>query len=433
MAITKKKNPKEGSKRTTVWQETDKYTLRMENGKVVCPNNNYVVCIEKDPQKDFVILNFADIQVGEVEMKTGAVFYTSAIATIKKLIKKVQPDLIITLGDQGYGEESIIRHFGSLIDSFGIPWAPTLGNHDNYERDCKVSYQADLYEGFSHCLFRSGPINLASVYSGSEALGNYIVNIVEKDDSPRGFSVVRTLILFHGGDDEDYDKKDFPGEFPVNATRYQRLSQNQLDWYTWAVKNVQAYGKKGFVPTAIFLHMPIYHYAVLAARAYNTPFTETEFKEFSTFVRKIPLERTYNDPTVWTEAYKGSYGAFHEDAGCGCPPYDDHALSYLVQWGNIKRPTTDLCLCGHDHMNNFVIKDPENGITFAYGTSTGIDPGNDPELNGGTVVTIKKDGDFDIRHEYIKLRCRKLAPWMIGAIVGGGVAALTTLLLLTLL
>ena len=180
--------------------------------------------------------------------------------------------------------------------------------------------------------------------------------------------------------------------------------------------------------------MPIYHFPILAARAYHTPFDAYSYKEFSQYVRKISLSRTYTDKNVWNEEYRDSFGVFHEEAGCGCPPYDDHALDSIINWKEgAEKPSTDLFLCGHDHMNNFVIKDKENGITFAYGTSTGIDPGNDPELNGGTVVTINSDGSFKIYHEYYKLLLKKLAPWMVATIIGASASVILLVLLLALL
>ena len=54
---------------------------------------------------------------------------------IAELIENERPDLILLTGDIVYGEFDdsgiIWTRIIDFMDSFGIPWAPIFGNHDN--------------------------------------------------------------------------------------------------------------------------------------------------------------------------------------------------------------------------------------------------------------------------------------------------------------
>ena len=57
--------------------------------------------------------------------------------------------------------------------------------------------------------------------------------------------------------------------------------------------------------------------------------------------------------------------------------------------------STDALIYGHDHVNNTVIT--YEGVMFCYGTKTGPNSYYDPEIQGGTLITVTKDG-FKIEH-----------------------------------
>ena len=88
---------------------------------------DYAVVLEKDPDEDFVVLNFADVQLEDLEYFEGPGAYSEEM--IKKLIDEQDPDLITLSGDNAWGTISYIK-LVEYIDSFGIPWAPVMGNHD---------------------------------------------------------------------------------------------------------------------------------------------------------------------------------------------------------------------------------------------------------------------------------------------------------------
>ena len=290
---------------TREWTEDDDYHLFLKDG-LVRSDKEYILCLEKDPEKDFVILNLTDIQLRLPELRKDADCVAIAEKTIRKLVEKTRPDLITVTGDQGFGDKTEILRVGGMIDKFGIPWAPVFGNADNRSDDgLSTGEQTFLYENaFDHCLLKAGPTNLATLVNGNVRYGNYIVNIVEKDDSARGFHVVRSLIFFNSGDEEPYDPQRYPGQERANKDDYSKLTSAQLSWYEWAVRGVRRYGAEGndTVPSSIFLHIPIY--------AYNEAYKAAK-----------------NPSGGWNKGYEDSVGEMRETSGT--PPYDDGVMPVI--------------------------------------------------------------------------------------------------------
>lgn len=110
------------------------------------------VILQKEPGKDFKILNLADIQLGDT-LDIGKRAYTEE--TIRRLVEETKPDLITLTGDQTWtGSQRLsVRYFVELMDSFQIPWAPVFGNHDG-EGNVDKNWIADRYMASEYCLFQ---------------------------------------------------------------------------------------------------------------------------------------------------------------------------------------------------------------------------------------------------------------------------------------
>ncbi len=368
------------------WKSEDEYLLRLDGG-VVTSNKDYVLCLEKDPTRDFVILNLTDIQLRLPEIKKDADCVAIAEKTIRRLIKTVRPDLITVTGDQGFGDKTELLIVGRMIDRYGIPWAPVFGNADNRsDEGISTGKQTFLYENaFKNCLLKAGPTNLAKLENGSIRYGNYVVNVVEKDASTNGFHVVRSLLFMNSGDEERYDPSDYPGQERANPDEYSHLTKKQLEWYAWATRGAKKYGTK--VPSTLFLHIPIFAYneAYKAAKGENG----------------------------WKKGYEESFGEMRETSGT--PPYDDGVMEAIKETGS-----TDSVVCGHDHRNNFIIT--HNGVTFCYGLKTGKGCYWDKDMSGGTVIRVKKDGTKSIRHQFCPVKVIGLPRWIYPIFFAVGVA-----------
>ncbi len=100
---------------------------------------------------------------------------------MEEVITEVNPDFIIVTGDLVYGEfddnGSCFKEFVKFMESFGIPWAPVFGNHEN-EATIGVDWQSQQLENAENCLF------LQRTLTGN---GNYTVGIMRNGEIERAF------------------------------------------------------------------------------------------------------------------------------------------------------------------------------------------------------------------------------------------------------
>ncbi|MBR5897719.1 MAG: hypothetical protein IKZ39_08925, partial [Lachnospiraceae bacterium] len=64
--------------------------------------------------------------------------------------------------------------------------------------------------------------------------------------------------------------------------------------------------------------------------------------------------------------------------------------------------SVEMILCGHDHVNNAVVK--YKGVTLAYGYSVDNEAYGDKIMHSGTqrgavLVTLHSDGTYDLQHK----------------------------------
>ncbi|MBR2281414.1 MAG: metallophosphoesterase [Spirochaetales bacterium] len=324
------------------------YALSLSSNGVVS-DKDWVVNVEKDPGKDFVILNLTDIQLGT---SAYLVEFPRIRTMISALVEKVRPDLITMTGDMSYGCGTAIYGMCSFIDSFGIPWAPIYGNHDFENSGMSPVTLAKVLGNYSNCIFKDGPKNLAvDPDYGVEAFGNYVVNIVERKND--GFQVVKSLVFFNSG---------------TNG-----ITDLQMDWYQDCVDSVQRYGKGGVVSSVAFMHIPIYEYRTAALNAY---------RHWS-----ADLATTYT-ADAWEPGYEGSFGTWHEGIG-----YRDGHEGFAEVF---KSGGTDLLVCGHNHTNCFCIE--YDGLTYLYALKTGPGCYYEEGMEGGTEIRISSEGAFSVQH-----------------------------------
>ena len=365
------------------------YTLHLEDGKVVA-NVDYVVNIDMGDRDEFRILNFADIQLDGQDVEERNSEYAFMFRTTENLVAAARPDLITLTGDQtSDGDPAGITVIGNQMDSFGVPWAPVYGNHDDaYNRKgVPIEEQSVIYRSFENCIYRDGPAGLNRILeNGSDALGNYVVNIVKVSGDE--FRIVRTLIFMNSGSREDYSTSGYTGQRPYgDGTPTACLNRNQIEWYKQMVASAQSYGDGKAVPSGIFLHIPTFGYVYAASAAFNLPIDFYNYKTWVACMNLHPYYRSFGT-TMWNTGYKDSYGVMHEVL-C-CPPYEEGMFRAMKEAGS------DFILAGHDHMNNFNIK--YDGIRFVYGLKTGRGSYNELLTVGGTLITVSSDGSVSFRN-----------------------------------
>ncbi len=312
------------------WSENQVYT------------EDYAVTLEKQPGKDFVVLNFADIQLNNVEAygKNGRI----AEKTIKKAIEDIKPDLITLTGDNSWSQMGYIR-FVQVIDSYGIPWAPVMGNHDGENGDWKEENWCALqFANTENCLFKYGPDGMG--------IGNYVINIKENG------KIIHSIYML-----DTHTSTSLP------CGGYDHLWDNQLKWYEWAVKGTNALAGET-VESSIFFHIPCIQYRDAWAAA--------QYDEAS---------GTFKNPD-----YADSFGGKEE--GICSPDYDSGFFALVKELGSTKN-----MIAGHDHVNDFSIM--YEGVRLSYSLKCGPGCYWNPAKNGGSTLTIDSDGHGTFGHYYI--------------------------------
>ena len=338
-----------GTPSTDTWSPEDAYLLE----------DTFV--LYKDPTRDFVVLNLADIQLTNADYNPLAGTAKRTFATIRRLIEAERPDLILVSGDTGCGYAFSTVQITEFLDSFDIPWAPVFGNHDHEIHDCDPAYAADVFLAAENCLFAKGPADMG--------MGNYIINVVER--TAEGDRVVQSILMMdtHGEREYTVDGK--------TVTDYDHIWQTQIDWYRWAVAGVQAYGGSTAVKSTVVAHMPFPEYA-------------DAFEEDWDFeVSARPSNPETPEKGDWKE--EDSFGVKLESVSA--PPYDLGFFGVMVDMGS-----TENFLVGHDHKNSF--STVYRGIRLTYALKTGEGCYMTKDMSGGTYLRIATDGTVTVSHRY---------------------------------
>lgn len=299
-------------------------------------SQEYAVSLEKDPDKDFVILNIADVQLFSI----NAVLATGKFAekTIDILVEKTNPDLITLSGDNAWGATAYIKLIDK-IDSYGIPWAPVMGNHDG---DFLVSefWAAYKMHEADNCIFEFGPEGMG--------YGNYIINITQNGE------IIHTLFMMdtHANVDLKYGEG---------------LTQRQLSWYKWAVEGIASQTGKT-VESSVIMHIPIPEFADAWESVHDESGNLIEPYASEPFCCRLE-EISYPDKNI---------GFF----------------DLCKELGSTKN-----IIVGHDHVNCFSIE--YEGINLTYSMKLGYGGYFDSKLNGGTVLTVSSDGKTKTEFIYV--------------------------------
>ncbi len=319
----------------TQWSADDAFTT-----------DSYVEVV-KNPDEDFVILNLADVQLEDDEIYGAEGEETAKL--IDELVNSKKPDLITLSGDNAWDTVAYLELI-KWIDSYDIPWAPVMGNHDGQGLISEF-WAAYLYSEAENCLFEFGPEGMG--------YGNYIINITENG------KIIHTLVMMDTHDDADYELDD--GSV---ISGYDHLWDNQIEWYKWAINGTKNLAGKT-VESTVIMHIPVYEYKYAWRMAYGSD-------ELGTIpADKAPMAQGVNG--------EGIYSA----------PVNNGFISVCKELASTKN-----MIVGHDHANNFQIY--YEGIRLNYAVKSGYGSYWVPELIGATMININSDGNAFVEHTYVE-------------------------------
>jgi predicted MPP superfamily phosphohydrolase len=315
---------------------------------------------------DFKVMHITDVHIGGGFLSKG--YDEKALNAVAIMVTREKPDLLIVTGDVAFpvpytagtfNNYSGAKAFANLMESLGVYWDVTFGNHDSeaysyFDReDMSAFYGSDEFE---YCLFEAGPKDV-------DGYGNHTIEVKNSDGI-----ITQAMILI--------DSQAYIEDSIIESIKgtYDNIHLNQVEWYEEEVNRMNAENRRidekaGTVVTHAFFHIPL----VEMDDAWN------EFKE-----------NDYKD----TENFEYVEGLIGETGRQVCCAYgEDELFEKMLELGSTKAIHN-----GHDHVNNTTFK--YKGITFSYGYSidyfaySNIDKLG--SQRGNTMITLKPDGTFNI-------------------------------------
>ncbi len=320
-----------------------------------------MITLNKIPERDFLVLNLTDVQLSNNDWTDGG-NCRFMLKTVRELIDRVHPDLITLSGDLSWaGQDEAYDKLAAFLDSFGIPWAPVWGNHDNQGGAEYIDTVVTRYLTHPLCVYEKGDPAIGN--------GNFVIRIEEDG------RLVSALIMI-----DSHDRTHAPDADGNMQEYWAKLPSEHIDWYR---AQVTAISEEGCHDTAMIMHIPFYAYRDASKAAYKEGLD----------LQKMTLAEADGED-VWNEGYKASIGVQYE--GIGSFEYDDGVFPVVRELGSTK-----YVIVGHDHINNWIID--YEGVKLVYALKTGCGCYWNPILNGGTVLTVGTDGIKDVHHEFVDI------------------------------
>lgn len=250
--------------------------------------------------------------------------------SLTETIEATNPDLILLTGDLIYGEfddnGSVLLGLIEKMESFGIPWAPIFGNHDN-ESAMGVDWQCEQFEQAEHCLFKQRTL------TGN---GNYTVGIKQDGVLKRVF-----FMMDSNGCGAMHANSLANG----HSTTSVGFGQDQMDWSINLAKEIKEISPDTKISFAF--HIQVY--------AFKDAYAKYGFTNSGTKENPINIDKLENKA-------EGDFGYLGRDLK---GPWDSGNTFY----NRMKAVGVDSIFVGHEHCNSASVV--HDGIRFQYGQKIG--------------------------------------------------------------
>jgi hypothetical protein len=327
---------------------------------------------------DFKVMHLTDIHIGGGFLSKDV--DRQALNAVATMVTKEKPDLVIATGDIAFpvpytagtfNNYSGASAFANLMESLGVYWSVTFGNHDSeaysyFDREAVAEFYEK--EEYKYCLFQAGPEDV-------DGYGNHIIEVKNSEGI-----ITQAMVLI--------DSQAYVKDTVIESIKgtYDNIHANQVKWYETEINRMNAENKAviqliqgnkngglqeqyGTVKTQAFFHIPL-----VEMNDAWTEFVENGFKDTENF--------KYFDGII-AEGGRRIY--------CGLG--EDNLFEKMLELGSTKAIYN-----GHDHVNSTTFE--YKGITFSYGYSidyfaySGIDKLG--SQRGCTMITCKPDTTFTI-------------------------------------
>ena len=315
---------------------------------------------------DFKVMHITDVHIGGGFMSKSV--DEKALNAVAAMVTKEKPDLVIATGDIAFpvpyragtfNNYSGIKAFANLMESLGVYWDVTFGNHDAeaysyFDREAVAKFYEN--EEYKYCLFQSGPEDV-------DGYGNHVIEVKNTDGI-----ITQAMILI---DSQAYVKDNIIES--IKGT-YDNVHPNQVEWYETEIKRMNAENEKINKDATPVKSMAFFHIPLVELDDAWEEFAQNGFKD--------------------TENFKFTEGIIGEGGRLVCCGYGEDELFEKM----LELDSTKAMFNGHDHVNNTTFE--YKGIVFSYGYSidyfaySGIDKLG--SQRGCTMITCKPDSTFTI-------------------------------------
>ncbi|MCK2027767.1 metallophosphoesterase family protein [Microbacterium sp. SSW1-47] len=305
----------------------------------------------------FTVVQFNDTQDDEqTDRRT--------VELIEKVLDQEQPDLVVINGDVITGGcetrlavKQAINNVVWPMESRGIPWAVTYGNHDEDSLP-----QSGVDEAGMLKIYRSYEYNVnAENTRGVTGTSNTLLTIGSSAKKNREAFALWLL------DSGRYAPDALAGQDFAGYPTWDWVRMDQVAWYREQSQRLeQRAGRK--VPALMFLHIALWEHRFMWWGGVDT--------------------RTEAD-AARGRARHGIVGERNEDE---CPgPFNSGMFNAIVERGDVKG-----VFVGHDHVNDYM--GDYYGVLLGYAPGTGfgaygLDGAERNRLRGGRVFELTESGD----------------------------------------
>ena len=315
---------------------------------------------------DFKVMHLTDIHIGGGWMSYGKDI--KALNAVATMVTREKPDLVVISGDIAYpvffqagtfNNYSGAKIFANLMESLGVYWSVTFGNHDAeaysyFDREAVAGFYLD--EEYKYCLFQMGPEDV-------DGYGNHVIEV----KNTKGI-ITQAMVLI--------DSLSYVDDTIITSVKgtYDNIHDNQVEWYESEINRMndenRSINKKAeTVKTQVFFHIPL----VELGEAW-TEFQENKFEDTEDF--------KYINGIIG-EGGRRVFSGFGEDG----------LFEKMLELGS-----TQAVYNGHDHYNNLTAE--YKGICFSCGYSIDylayIGIAKEGSQRGCTMITCKPDTTFSI-------------------------------------
>lgn len=284
------------------------------------------------PEGRFRIVQFNDTQDGALTDKR-------TIAFMERVLDDEHPDFALINGDVINGDpETWLETYQAInnvvlpMESRGIPWALTFGNHDEDSVDNGTGvYEPQIVDFLHQYRFNRNPDLIDGVYG--ESNGQLLV--ASSDSTTPAFAI---WLLDSGAYAEAHE---LAGQSTEGLMAYDWIQPSQIEWYQRQSRSTEErFGAK--VPGLMFFHIPLFeHHHMWYEEQYTSDGTE----------RAKAIER------------HGVTGERNEDISSGL--INSGIFNAALERGDILG-----MYCGHDHTNTYT--GDYYGIELGYSPGTGF-------------------------------------------------------------